>query len=226
MNGRKTLPSKEELEKLLRYEPKTGLLFWRKRTEDLFITGGHTASHTCAKWNGRFAGQEALVKMGHGYRCGRLNRDYVMAHRVIWKLMTGSDPIQVDHIDGDRSNNRWTNLRNVTASENRRNTARRSDNTSGVVGVFWNKQTKKWSANIVLKTVHLGSFNSFDEAVAARKAAEVEYGFHPNHGREAVALNAGSDPSLPPPLPNLRRTETPRPLRRRIGKIRYDLCFP
>src|SRR5437879_1070269 len=124
MNGRKKLPSKEELDKLIRYEPDTGLLFWRKRTEDLFVNrGGHTLKHTCAKWNGRFADKEALTKMTLGYRCGRLNRDYVMAHRVIWKLMTGNDPIQVDHIDGDRSNNRWENLRDVTASENRRNTA-------------------------------------------------------------------------------------------------------
>jgi HNH endonuclease len=202
MNGKKKLPSKEALNKLLRYEPSTGLLFWRKRTVDMFVNrGGHSLDHTCAKWNGRFADKEALVKMGHGYRCGRLNRDYVMAHRVIWKLMTDVDPIQVDHIDGDRSNNRWENLRDVTASENRRNTARRSNNTSGVVGVHWNKQIKKWSASIVLKTVYLGAFDSFDEAVAARNAAAVEYGFHTNHGREAVKINAGSDPSPLAPLP-------------------------
>lgn len=197
MKNLKKLPSKEELNKLLRYEPDTGLLFWRRRTEeDGFVdVGRHSLAHTCAKWNGRFADKEALIKVAHGYRCGRLNRDYVMAHRIIWKLVTDIDPIQVDHIDGDRSNNRWENLRNVTASENRRNTARRSNNTSGVVGVHWNKQIKKWSAVIVLKTVYLGAFDSFDDAVAARKAAEVEYGFHPNHGREAVKINAGSDPS-------------------------------
>lgn len=197
------LPSKEELDKLLRYEPDTGLLFWRRRTEDLFVNrGGHSPAHTCAKWNGRFADKPALIKVMHGYRAGRLNRDYVMAHRVIWKLMTNVDPIQVDHIDGDRSNNRWENLRNVTIAENRRNVARRSDNTSGAVGVHWDRRLKKWVASIVLKTVYLGAFDSFDEAVAARKAAEVEYGFHANHGRKAVGLNDGSDPSPMPPLPS------------------------
>lgn len=183
----KVLPSKEALDKLLRYEPLTGLLFWRKRTEDTFVNiGSHTLAHTCAKWNGRFADKEALTKVNLGYRCGRLKRDYVMAHRVIWKMVTDVDPIEVDHIDGNRSNNRWENLRNVTVSENHRNTARRSDNKSGVVGVRWNTQMKKWTAYIVLKTLYLGSFDSFEGAVAARKAAEVEHGFHANHGREAV----------------------------------------
>lgn len=203
MKKSKELPSKEELDKLLRYEPKTGLLFWRKRTEDMFTDGGHSAAHTCAKWNSRFAGREALTKVNIGYRCGRLNYQYVLAHRVIWKMMTGADPIEVDHIDGDRSNNRWTNFREVTSSGNNRNSSRRSDNTSGVVGVFWNKQRGKWMAITALhgKQQYLGLFTSFDEAVAARKAAEVEHGFHPNHGREAVEQNAGSDPSPLPPLP-------------------------
>lgn len=187
MRKPKVLPSKEELDKLLRYEPLTGLLFWRRREESTFVNiGSHSLAHTCAKWNGRFADKEALTKMNLGYRAGRINRDYVMAHRVIWKMVTDMDPIQVDHIDGNRSNNRWENLRNVTATENRRNTVRRSDNTSGVVGVHWHKQARKWVASIVLRTAYLGAFDSFEEAVAARKAAEVEHGFHPNHGREAV----------------------------------------
>lgn len=200
MKSLKKLPSKEELNTLLRYEPHTGLLFWRKRTEDKFVNvGSHSLAHTCAKWNGRFADKEALTKMNLGYRCGRLKRDYVMAHRVIWKLMTGDDPIQVDHIDGDRSNNRWDNLRDVTSAENHRNAARRSDNTSGVVGVYWDKRMRKWTASIVLKSLYLGSYDSFEDAVAARKAAEVEYGFHANHGREAVKQDDGSDPPIPLP---------------------------
>ncbi len=176
------LPSKEELDKLLRYEKATGLLFWRKRTEDMFPTdGGHTAAHTCAKWNSRFAGKEALTKVNKGYRCGHLWSKPVLAHRVIWKLMTDEEPIEVDHIDGDRFNNRWTNLRNVTVAGNRRNVARRSDNKSGVTGVFWNGSKKCW--NVV---INVGSFGNFDDAVAARKAAEAVLDYHTNHGREAT----------------------------------------
>jgi hypothetical protein len=184
----KELPSQTELSALLRYEPKTGLLFWKKRTEDMFKDAGHSAAHTCSKWNSRFAGREALTKVNVGYRCGRLNYRYVLAHRVIWKLVTGEDAVEVDHIDGDRSNNRWSNLRSVTSSGNRRNSAKRSDNTTGVVGVVWNSARGKWMAGTHLHSgyQYLGLFDSFDDAVAARKAAERENDFHPNHGREAT----------------------------------------
>jgi hypothetical protein len=186
----KELPSQEELNALIRYEPKTGLLFWRKRTEDMFPGGRHTAAHTCAKWNSRHAGKEALTKTVNGYRGGRLNYRYVLAHRVIWKMMTGEDPIEIDHIDGDRQNNRWSNLRDATSSDNSRNSAMRSDNTSGVIGVVWHKRHRKWMAGTSIggKYQFLGLFDDFDKAVAARKAAERKQNFHPNHGRDAVKL--------------------------------------
>lgn len=179
------LPSKEELEKLLKYSPSTGELFWKKRTEDMFEASTHTAAHTCARWNSRFAGKEALVKENIGYRCGRLNYQYVLAHRVIWKIMTGDEPDAIDHIDGDRSNNRWKNLRSVTTSVNNRNVSRRSDNHSGVVGVSWNKQKQKWAAllHIDRKIKCLGFFDLFEDAVECRKVAEIQNGFHANHGR-------------------------------------------
>ncbi len=178
---KKTNPllSKEELDKLLRYEKSTGLLYWRKRTEDMFEdTGGHSPAHTCRKWNARFAGKEALTKVNKGYRCGHLWSKPVLAHRVIWKMATGEDPIEVDHIDGDRLNNRLSNLRNVSVADNRRNAAKRSDNKSGVNGVFWNNSKKCWTV-----VINVGSFSDFDQAVAARKAAETQLGFHANHGR-------------------------------------------
>jgi hypothetical protein len=186
--ARKIYPSKEELDRLLRYDPKTGLLWWRKRTPDMFASTRHTTEVNASKWNNRWAGKEALTKLNLGYRCGRLNYDYVLAHRVIWKMVTGEDAIEVDHIDGDRSNNRWNNLRSVDASSNRKNAARRKDNTSGVVGVFWFKRDKKWAAgtNLNGKYKLLGLFDDFDQAVAARKAAERKHDFHPNHGREPL----------------------------------------
>lgn len=183
------LPSQEDLNRLLRYEPSTGRLFWRKRVPEMFAeTEGHSAAHTCAQWNSRFAGKEALVKENVGYRCGRINYQYVLAHRVIWKMMTGIEPAEVDHIDGERSNNRWKNLREASPSINNRNAAKRSDNTSGVVGVVWHKRHRKWMAGTSLngKYQFLGLFDDFDEAVAARKQAEQQNDFHQNHGRDAV----------------------------------------
>jgi hypothetical protein len=183
----KCYPDKDELHKLLLYNLNTGQLVWKKRTAAMFTaTDARNADHACAQWNSRFAGKEALTKVNLGYRCGRLNYQYVLAHRVIWKWMTGEEAKEVDHIDGNRSNNAWNNLRSVTASLNRRNASIRADNTSGVTGVTYVKRRDRWQAgmNIAGKYVYLGLFTSKEEAVLARKVAERKYGFHPNHGRD------------------------------------------
>lgn len=189
MAKRQPLPSQEVLLKLLRYDKATGKLYWNTRPLEFFTAEGHTAAHSRAKWNSRWAGKEALTKINIGYRCGRLLYQYVLAHRVIWKMVTGQEPVEIDHISGNRADNRWDNLRDVDTATNRKNSARRSDNTSGQVGVYWDKSHDCWCASIqsANRVVYLGKFNSFDEAVAARKAAEPEHGFHPNHGRTALA---------------------------------------
>ena len=84
-----------------------------------------------------------------------------------------------EHIHGARSknDNRKANLRVATQSQNLMNTTTRKDNTSGVKGVRWRKDTNKWTAFIWVekKCVSLGCFNNFDDAVVARKRAEMEY---------------------------------------------------
>lgn len=180
------LPSREVLLLLLRYEPKTGALYWRKRPSGLFEDGGHNAAHNRDKWNARWAGEEAFtaVKSG-GYRHGAIHGVTYASHRVIWKMVTGEDPIDIDHIDGDRGNNRWDNLRSVSRSVNLKNAARARDNRSGVTGVRWNGRGK-WQAFITVnyKLICLGSFEDFADAVTARKEAEQLQGFYPAHGRE------------------------------------------
>lgn len=97
--------------------------------------------------------------------------------------MHGVDPDDIDHINGDPSDNRLENLRNVSHEVNGRNLARRKNNTSGVTGV--SRHGSKWVARICpsRRTIYIGIFDSFDDAVAARRAAEVKYGYHPNRGR-------------------------------------------
>jgi hypothetical protein len=92
---------------------------------------------------------------------------------------------QIDHIDGDGLNNRLENLRDVTQLENLRNMTLYRNNTSGRIGVCFVKREGKWCAQIGTKSgsKHLGHFSNFDDAVTARKAAEVELGYHENHGR-------------------------------------------
>jgi hypothetical protein len=108
-------------------------------------------------------------------------------HRIIWEMEVGPIPAgyHIDHIDGDKLNNRVENLRCVPPALNFRNQATRRNNTSGVIGVRFYKGA--WNASIMVnrKSIYLGRFQSKNEAIAARKQAEAEYGFHPNHGRAA-----------------------------------------
>lgn len=177
------------LKQLLRYEPETGKLFWKPRTPDMFRNGKHSAEHTCAKWNARNAGKEAFAYVRNGYKYGVIYRVKYQAHRVIWFMVTGSWPDgQIDHINGNRADNRFENFRCVSHAENGRNQRLPSNNTSGVVGVVWSRNAGKWQAKIMRDgvTKHLGYFENFDDAVRARLKANEQFDFHQNHGKVAA----------------------------------------
>lgn len=183
----KALPPQELLLQLLRYEPDTGKLFWRERTPTLFRKGRYSADVTCAAWNTAFAGKEAFTSLDQdGYKAGAIFGRRLLAHRVIWKMVTGYDPNLIDHIDGVCGNNRFSNLRSVTLQENLKNQATPISNKSGVMGVHWCKRERKWCARVKVGLCRklVGYFDDFDLAVAAIKTAQVENGFHPNHGRK------------------------------------------
>ena len=93
----------------------------------------------------------------------------------------------IDHINGVKTDNRISNLRDVSAKENQRNRPLSCLNTSGYTGITWLVGAQKWRAQITLsgRSKYLGRFEKFCDAVKARKEAEVKYGFHPNHGRTA-----------------------------------------
>jgi len=116
-----------------------------------------------------------------GYRKVHFDGQIYYTHRLIWKLLYGEDPLEIDHINGNRSDNRITNLRSVPHYENMRNTKKMSNNSSGVMGIYWLKDRSKWRASIGREL--LGDFDKLEDAAAARKQAEKEYGYHPNHGR-------------------------------------------
>lgn len=174
--------SPELLRKLLCYEPETGKLFWRERASDLFLT-----KRAASVWNARYAGQEALTCSLRGYKYGRLFNQSLAAHRAAWTIFHGEWPDHVDHINGCRHDNRISNLRSVDRTENNRNACRPKSNKSGVVGVCFDRTIKRWNARIGVngKSKFLGNFDEKSSAIAARRAAEVQYGYHPNHGRAA-----------------------------------------
>lgn len=158
----------DRLHELICYEPETGKMFWR-------VARGNRAS-----------GAEAGCDSDNGYRKLRIDGQEHYLHRVVFLYITGKFPAaDTDHINGDRQDNRWSNLRAVSRSENLKNAKIPITNKSGVMGVFWNADKKKWTAKIKVhqRDIHLGHFNSKNAAAVARLAAQARYGFHENHGR-------------------------------------------
>lgn len=173
------------MRELLDYDIDSGLLTWKWRDRKWF-----TRDQDWRRWNTRFAGQEFGTVAAKGYRHGRLDAlgfGKRLAHRVIWFWTWGYWPECLDHIDGNPLNNRLDNLREVTNQENQKNAKRRCDNTTGVTGVHWHKATGKFQASIKVdgRKIFLGLHETLEEAAAARKDAEIKYGFHENHGRAA-----------------------------------------
>lgn len=182
------LPSQEVLLSILDYDPETGVLTWLPRTTEHFKNPS-----SVNRWNGAWAGKTALAANRNGYLGGCLMGANHNAHRVIWKMMTGHEADTVDHIDGDRKNNKWSNLRSVTLAENCRNKTLPKNNTSGRIGVVRVKNIGRWVAQARQngKTYYIGMFARFEDAVAARRNWEQSHGMHKNHGRPNPRLSHG-----------------------------------
>jgi len=177
--------SVEVLRKVIEYRP-DGRLFWRTAPKDVFPTEAKYSQFYLHKtWNNQNAGKEALIHTDrHGYRMGMIFKHRVKAHQVVWALHNGEWPTNsIDHINGCRDDNRIENLRDVPQSESAKNCKRRVDNTTGFVGVY-NLPNGKFCAQITYdkKTRHIGTFDSFEEAKAARIAAQSANGFSTRHG--------------------------------------------
>ncbi len=163
-------PTSERLLQLLRYEPETGKLFWLHRPREMFAS-----QRACSTWNARFSGKEALTATGtYGYRVGNVDYKLCAAHRVIWAMVHGYWPADdIDHVNGDRSDNRLANLREASRSENLCNRGMSPLNTSGHKGVYFHEKTQKWRAHIKKdgKFRFLGCFDALDDALAARSSS-------------------------------------------------------
>lgn len=154
--------TQEELKRCLHYNPNTGI-FRRKLSYNPKIRVGE------------IAGGES-----EGYIRIRVRGKKFMAHRLAWLYVYGYFPEnQIDHIDRNRSNNKIDNLRHVSQSCNLKNISLKSNNTSGVTGVYWSSLEKRYKAGVKFnqKYIHLGTFENFNDAVKARWDGEIKYNY-------------------------------------------------
>ena len=158
-NCHTVLPSVELLNELFIYDPETGILTNRIHRNSMARMG-------------EVSGRDD----GRGYFYTRINKRLYANHRIIWAMNYWFWPEnEIDHINGIPGDNRLDNLREATHAENLRNTKIRTDNSSGVKGVYWSKKDQSWYSQIAIggKITHLGYRKTKEEAIAQRQAAEV-----------------------------------------------------
>jgi hypothetical protein len=162
--------TQERLKELFHYDPETGVFTRLVRTSS--------------------QGNLGVIKNKlhiYGYLYVGIDGKAYRAHRLAWLYVHGRFPLgEIDHVNHDRADNKIANLREVTSQENSRNAAKGINNTSGFVGVTWEKANSTWRSYIQVnrKRINLGSFQNKQDAIAAREAANIKYGFHDNHGKE------------------------------------------
>lgn len=183
---RKDLNNKEELEfytyvqSLVNCNIETGEFTWKVREVN---------SRSDKTWNTKHSGKQCGGISKDGYRSlsvtynGRLLT--VFLHKLFWFIIHGALPkVQIDHINQVRTDNRLVNLREVTSAENNRNRKITSNNASGVLGVQWDKQRRRWVGLVTVDGIRyrLGSYKDIDDAEIAVKSFRKEKGFTELHG--------------------------------------------
>ena len=164
------LEYREALE-LFRYDYETGVLYWRWRVNS-------RVPKTL---------EAGTLMKSSGYLYVQVQGRLYLVHRVVMLMCYGfyGEGLDVDHINHVRNDNRLVNLRFVTRSENNKNKSVSSKSTTGVTGVDFLKAHKKYRARIRAnrENIHLGMFDTLEEAAAARAEANLKFKFNNNHGK-------------------------------------------
>jgi HNH endonuclease len=153
MTAKKTITI-EKLKERLEYFPDEGFFRWKTSF------GSRSPIGSVAGWSD-----------GVGYKRIEIDGFAYKVHRLAWLWMTGTWPLEVDHIDLDRSNNKWKNLREVNRQQNCFNSPARKNNRLGVKGVSFRKtgNYERYIARIMVggKPIRLGDFSTLDQAAKA-----------------------------------------------------------
>jgi len=174
----KEYPTQEQIKQVLDYNQETGVFTWKPRAVNLFKESSWK-NRNCKIWNTRFANTIAGCSDGR-YITIRINEQQYWAHRLAYIYVHGGlQDREIDHINRSGFDNRIANLRCVNRLFNQRNVKITTKNSSGVVGVSFDKQKSKWQVLISASGKHIfvGRFVKFADAVKARYEAEVKYGF-------------------------------------------------
>lgn len=158
--------SQDLVKKFLQYDPVTGIV--TNRVDRM----------------GAYKGDEVGTIGNHGYLHFNFGGTTYLLHRIIWLYMTGTLPEQVDHENHNRLDNAWINLREVTNTVNSKNCSVAKNSSTKVNGVSFMKTKGKYRAYIMVnrKQISLGLYEDINDAIAARRDADIKYGFHVNHG--------------------------------------------
>lgn len=152
----------DKLKEKLWYDPDSGTFTWK-------VKSGRQS-----------AGSQAGSLWPSGYVGVRVGQKTYLAHRLAWAFVNDEWPTtDVDHVNRIPADNRISNLRLATRSQNMANCGLRSTNKSGVKGVYWSKRKSRWIARVQKDGKHgwVGSFEELEDAEkAVREAYEREFG--------------------------------------------------
>lgn len=185
------LPSLEVLHQLLICEGASGKLFWRKRSPIWWEKSSSTKTpeHCAQSWNTRFAGKEAFTSSIKGYKSGNILGNPYRAHRIIWSMHNGAlipPRMLIDHINGDRADNRAVNLRATDHFGNARNRRKPTTNVSGHTGLWRDNVRNRWIVHVYsggAEKPRVGAFKTLHKALAARDEAYRKHGYSRRHGQ-------------------------------------------
>jgi hypothetical protein len=173
----KELPSRDYIASILEYDPASGHLRWIKARKGIRV------------------GDIAGTVNPHGYLRITIDGRPYQAHRVVWLMANGAWPDDViDHINGIGTDNRITNLRACTQSENRMNSKVGRNSKSGVKGVTWRKAISAWEVNVGIggRAVFAGFYENLSDAKKAAMDLRMRlHGEFANHGDRESATSAG-----------------------------------
>lgn len=168
--------------KMVFYDAQTGVMTWRHKK---------VYSKEQKRWNSRYAGKECGLISSKGYRAFGMRvsgiKFCILVHRLAFFMEHGMPPsLHIDHIDGNKLNNKVSNLRDVSVQVNLQNRDMQKNNTSGLTGVRWRDDQKKWQGRVIIskKEFHLGYFHDKNEAHQAVLAFREKNGFTDRHGKD------------------------------------------